>query len=291
MLDKLSHELISAHVSTPEWIRQRYLISKGQKTWDDYSFEDRACKGFLLPYLVEIESRFAGRWDYWLRTHIKNDLLDEPIPRIDFCDGADPAVLKNFHDCLHRFTNRGVRLSDFLDWICWGLGEGEQRPNVEPEVNEYWYKTFNLGPMLQSPHDYLGDLLQETKSGYWNNPNAFFATPHNICEMMTLINFNDDQDYRAKSAHDPCVGTGRMLLHASNYSLFLYGQDVDYLCVQACKINSYLYMPWVVRPGLEKLRSRPTELSNQPSVNKCVEVAGGPQNLEKRVPKQLMIFD
>lgn len=251
MLDKLSPELISSHVSTPEWLRQRYLISKGQKTWDDFSFEERACKGFLLPYLVEIESRFAGRWDYWLRTLFKGDLLNEPIPQIDFCHGGDPNAKKNLITCLRQFSNHGVRLTDFLDWVCWGLGEGEDRPRVDAKVNEFWYKTFNLGLLIQQPYDYFGDILTETKAG-WNNPNAFFPTPHEVCEMMVMINFPDGQDYRAKSVSDPCVGTGRMLMHASNHSLFLYGQDVDYVCVRACLINSYLYMPWVVRPGLPK---------------------------------------
>ena len=34
-------------------------------------------------------------------------------------------------------------------------------------------------------------------------------------------------DPRLCKVLDPCVGTGRMLLHASNYSYLLYGCDID----------------------------------------------------------------
>jgi hypothetical protein len=50
------------------------------------------------------------------------------------------------------------------------------------------------------------------------------------------------------STLDPCLGTGRMLLHASNYSLRLYGQDINETCVKASLVNGYLYAPWMVKP-------------------------------------------
>lgn len=39
-----------------------------------------------------------------------------------------------------------------------------------------------------------------------------------------------------------------MLLHASNYSLRLYGVDVDALMVKRAVVSSALYAPWMVRP-------------------------------------------
>jgi hypothetical protein len=44
------------------------------------------------------------------------------------------------------------------------------------------------------------------------------------------------------------VGSGRMLLHASNFSLCLYGVDIDPLAVAMCKINGALYAPWMSFP-------------------------------------------
>src|SRR5919197_878659 len=58
----------------------------------------------------------------------------------------------------------------------------------------------------------------------------------------------DGRDLRLTSVCDPCVGSGRMLLHASNFSLCLFGQDIDPLAVAMCKINGALYAPWLSFP-------------------------------------------
>ncbi|MBD1995249.1 SAM-dependent DNA methyltransferase [Leptolyngbya sp. FACHB-541] len=47
---------------------------------------------------------------------------------------------------------------------------------------------------------------------------------------------------------DPCLGTGRLLLTASNYSLRLYGQDINDTVIKAALVNGYLYAPWLVKP-------------------------------------------
>jgi hypothetical protein len=65
--------------------------------------------------------------------------------------------------------------------------------------------------------------------------------------MMAQITFGDS-DNRLKSVNEPCVGTGRMLLYASNYSLILSGQDINLTCVKATLVNGYLYAPWMVKP-------------------------------------------
>lgn len=39
-----------------------------------------------------------------------------------------------------------------------------------------------------------------------------------------------------------------MLLHASNFSLCLYGQEIDRLAIAMCKINGALYAPWISFP-------------------------------------------
>jgi hypothetical protein len=39
-----------------------------------------------------------------------------------------------------------------------------------------------------------------------------------------------------------------MLLHASNFSLNLWGQDIDPLAVALCKINGAMYAPWMSFP-------------------------------------------
>ena len=72
-------------------------------------------------------------------------------------------------------------------------------------------------------------------------------------EMMTQMTVNgadstNGHDPRTRSIMDPCCGTGRMLLHASNYSLNLYGMDIDPLVLTITKINGALYCPWLAFP-------------------------------------------
>jgi hypothetical protein len=67
-------------------------------------------------------------------------------------------------------------------------------------------------------------------------------------ELMTRMTFDDGADHRMQTVNEPCIGTGRMLMFASNYSLRLSGQDVNATCVKASMVNLFLYAPWAVRP-------------------------------------------
>ena len=49
---------------------------------------------------------------------------------------------------------------------------------------------------------------------------------------------------KTASVCDPCVGFGRLLMAASNYSLHLYGMDIDYSILKVCKANMWMYVPW-----------------------------------------------
>ena len=63
----------------------------------------------------------------------------------------------------------------------------------------------------------------------------------------------EGRDPRTAMVLDPCVGTGRMLLHASNFSLSLWGIDVDPTCVAITRINGALYAPWISFPFKERV--------------------------------------
>jgi hypothetical protein len=93
--------------------------------------------------------------------------------------------------------------------------------------------------------------IASSKARGWN-PTGFYPTPHSVVESMVRMTMHDagrdGRDPRRLSDCDPCVGSGRMLLHGSNHSLRLYGQDVDLLAVAMCKINGALYAPWLVFP-------------------------------------------
>lgn len=123
------------------------------------------------------------------------------------------------------------------------------------KLNADWYKTFNLGLFLKYPHDYLGDFAAEMVGNGKNNPTAYFPTPMNVCVMiakMTMIDAN-----KTSSVCDPCVGSGRLLMVASNYSINIYGMDIDFRILQICKANMWMYVPWgVVKFEIEGLESR-----------------------------------
>lgn len=233
----------------PEWAIQHQQTRLGEKKWDDFSFEERACKGWLIPYLLDLESRVIGRWDWWAKATLDGKLPDGPIPQISFLHMGHASVSRMLEKCLTHYSCHSVRLPDLFEWLLWGFGQGENRARIDATVNEHWYRTFNLGLMLQFPHDYLGDMLSETKAGstYWNNPNAFFPTPHTVVDFMTRMQLEGAN--REASVLDPCVGSGRFLMYASNYSVNLYGMDIDHVCVMACKINAFLYVPWLIRPA------------------------------------------
>ncbi|MBK8277245.1 MAG: hypothetical protein IPK92_15865 [Nitrospira sp.] len=81
---------------------------------------------------------------------------------------------------------------------------------------------------------------------------------------MTRIQMDDpapsEKLRTSEKIMDPCCGTGRMLLHASNISLRLYGMDIDPLVTLIAKINGALYVPWLAYPfrirGLHHLRMK-----------------------------------
>jgi len=195
----------------------------------------------------------VDRWGYHLRTLDAGRLLDESIPQIAF-GAPDPKVHGLLHEWCELVGHDCGGWSDFrtlLDWLSWGLALANEEPSLGEQVNEKLYRAVDVGPLLEHPYDYLGDFVAQGKARRWN-PTAFFPTPHNVVELMVRMTMcdqcNDGRDPRTLSVNDPCVGSGRMLLHASNFSLCLFGQDIDVLAVAMCKINGALYAPWLAFP-------------------------------------------
>jgi hypothetical protein len=106
------------------------------------------------------------------------------------------------------------------------------------------YQVFCLEAMIAWPADLFGDMLAENRHG---RANGFFPTPHSLVELMTKLTFGDGGDHRLQTVNDPCTGTGRMLLHASNHSYRLCGQDINATVLKACAVNAYCFAPWMVR--------------------------------------------
>jgi hypothetical protein len=207
--------------------------------------------GWMMHYrlLAEECQITPPRWEYWARTKMAGRLLDEPIPRLDFEDdcGERTEGFKVIDKAMRlvddRTGDRSVRV--LLEWLMFALGLSRELPDVPDKLHEDLYRTIDLGPLLRKPADYIGGWISAHK-GRWN-PTAFFPTPHSIVEMICRMTYGEG-DQRSQTVCDPCAGTGRFLLHASNYSLRLYGNDIDNTVVMATKVNGALYAPWLVRP-------------------------------------------
>jgi hypothetical protein len=216
--------------------------------------------GFLLPDLLANDTRLYGRWDYLAKAWEAGQLSDAPLPRVPFSTTPDKATWHMLTRCLDAIPNHGTGgwqgwsssayFHYFLEWLLYGLHHYGQ-PNAPPEpsgcegASDRLYKVLDLALWQANPYDYFGDLLAENAYG---KRQGFFPTPHSVSELMTCMTISGDADARTQTVCDPCVGTGRMLLHASNHSLRLYGQDIDPLMCQATLINGFLFMPWLVRP-------------------------------------------
>lgn len=246
--------------------------------------------GWLLPLLLEIETACWGRWDHWMRLTERGTLEDEPIPRIEFCADSKSPARRMHENALNQINGYGSwegwdswRLFDYyLDWLLYGFGDSRQKdPPPEPEDGAFGrlYQSFCLEAMLAWPSDHFGELMAENRHG---RGSGFYPTPHCVVELMTRINIGSGGDARTKAVCDSCVGTGRMLLHASNHSYRLYGQDINPTVIKACLVNGYCFAPWMVKPFRFLERAEPDEESTdvQPSASSSQAPA-----------RQLTLFD
>lgn len=243
-----------------------YVIALHAHPFFGKSLDDKSRALSLVAHTTaDLSKRGIGhcpdRWGYHLRTLAAGELLDEPIPRIEFRGEFDTVVRRVWEGeregiagwCHIVEQTEGYTWESFkhlIDWIAFSLGVETQPAGIGEAANEALYRRVNIEPLLLQPCDYFGAALSARKSGggkAWN-PTAFFPTPHHVVEMMTQMTFAHGEDLRSKKVCDPTVGTGRMLLHASNYSLRLYGMDIDPLVLKICKINGALYAPWISFP-------------------------------------------
>lgn len=190
------------------------------------------------------QTGFPDRWGYLAQVVTSRALPAAPIPQVDFCH-PDSAILKKTEEWLTILDRAGGQwnsFQDFVRFLGWGLGVIPEDPNLPDKLSEELYRTVDLGQWLKKPGDYLGELAAIR---YGGGPHKFFPTPHSICEAMARFIIQEGrEEKRGKSCNDPAMGSGRMLLHASNYSLRLSGNDIDEVMVMLTRINLAVYAPW-----------------------------------------------
>lgn len=212
-------------------------------------------RGWLMYYRLLCEDALPHpkRWDYWARTMMAGKILDEPIPQVGFIPVTERSKgYKHFDKLVELVEMKGRGWSSFGDllrWMLYGFALSNDLPNFETQLHEQLYRELGLQHFLLEPADYIGAWIAERHGNGWN-PNAFFPTPDNVVEMMVRMQMSGAE--KTATVCDPCCGSGRMLLHASNYSLRLYGQDVDQTLCNVTRINGALYCPWLVKPFPEE---------------------------------------
>lgn len=236
--------------------------------------------GWLLPYLIgtdlvtfrdpltgepPVDARQGNyRWAYWLWILEHLELPVDPIPRLHFQAQPSPADAKIVQDWLHYRVSRYGKWYDdawleLVHWLLFGFGRqglSDALARIPDDVKAQWYRQVNLHVLLRNPCDWSafvlqGGLQRDKRTGSpWAKSTGFFSTPMQVCNMMAEMNFSERQgplaDSRLDTVLDPCVGTGSMLLAASNYSLRLFGTDVVYDLCLCSELNGWLWMPWLV---------------------------------------------
>lgn len=253
---ELTERLANFRKANADWMQQRQKYKLDPKLQRDLQ------RGWILPYLLEADQLTWQRWVYWFELMEAGQLGGRPIPQIHWAtDGTGNTLFdqqghKHLERCLDLIPDNGYggwqgwsswqHVDYFFDWLLFAFGHPGYELPKEPSdgASMRLYQTFNLNLLMAYPHDYFGDILALNNFG---KRSGFYPTPMPVCTMMAMM-LMEGEDCRTKTVCDPCLGTGRMLLTASNYSLRLYGQDINGTVIKASLVNGYLYAPWMVKP-------------------------------------------
>jgi len=213
---------------TPTVLGFDALLSKHYQRF----LKKRGSFGSMRSRLIEL----SPRWQWYSNLMLLKKIPPEPLPQINFVDDSDGRAKK----LVLSLLNVSVSLDDLLNYLLHKFGHTgyEQKPKVNV--------MFPLERALGFERDLFGDVYSEVMGNGLRSGTGFFPTPQNVCNMIVEMTMPRCQ--LINSVNDPCVGSGRMLLSASNKSLFLSGNDVNPTCVKMTLVNGYLFAPWIALP-------------------------------------------
>lgn len=203
-------------------------------------------KGWLFPFLFAYDHLLSGRWNYWTDILHKGTIEGSgPIPKIYFEASVLQSAPYNMLTHCIEHPAYGSLIEPFADWLLWGFGQGEKL-TISKELNEHFYKMFDLFLLLDRPADYFSHLLSEQTGKGYKSAKGYFPTPIHVATFMselTLSTFDAEQNKR-NIVYEPAVGCGAILLPASNHCFRAYATDISSIAVKLCKIQMFLYAPW-----------------------------------------------
>lgn len=171
-----------------------------------------------------------------------------------FFHGPSQSLFKKLEELSRRSNvSRGQAFEDWLTAMVCSLAADTMEPEYLAMVERHtkgktgergvdlMARMFGelIGAMDDNEDDLLGDLYQGAIT--YGEDGQYF-TPDGISRLMAQMSVDPDaRPSREKPIyiHDPCCGTGRMLLEASkiNPHAELVGQDVDARCAKITAIN------------------------------------------------------
>ena len=225
-------------------------------------------KGFLALALIDADEKTTKRWDWHLR-NLSTNKITLPIPQIKFLGMVEPKTMKMLRTMINTIKEEGHYGSQaaekLIEWLAWGFGIKDVTTfPITQKIHEKMKEQFKIQPLLEYPSDYFAVLLGE--SGHAGGP-GWFATPMNITELITQVVFNKEKSKPWENLNEPCLGTGSMVLPASNYCLSISGQDISPIMILTAKVNFMLYVPWAAIPYPKEMLKKLEEENKNGSVN------------------------
>lgn len=198
--------------------------------------------------LFDLSDRW--RWLGWM--YFTKTLPQTPYPKIHFVDDHDQRAKKLIESCLPFHE---VGLDHLLQFLLHMIGHPQYQklPSViQPHHVRHWISHFDLDVAISLERDLFGDYLAEEMGKHHRDGTGFFATPISVAVMIAEMTLSTAD--LLSSVMDPCVGTGRLLMVASNHSLCLFGQDINATCVRATLVNAALFAPQILFPPPPELQ-------------------------------------
>lgn len=219
--------------------------------------DDGGEPGWLRLYLLAMDRRIWGRWDWWLDVLMSGDLpadpADQRIPQIEWWPQPHEPTCKMLRNCVeHLQASAGLHSWEATRYLVQWIGHGLRGTPIEgrryDKAERLLKRDFVLGLLQLFPYDYMGWMLSELG---WGKRNGFFPTPLPLAQVMADLIMDpapSAEALRTVETNDCAVGTGRLLMVASNRCLLLSGNDIDETALTACRVNMWLYAPWGAMP-------------------------------------------
>jgi len=247
----------------PGWLMP-YLFEIESMFWGRWNYWEE-CQ--LIPSEIwkfwQMQTLITGKTEtkYIPKYVIENTIPDREIPQIEW--QQDKETENMLWKSLNLIPEYGeikgfssqIYLEYFLDWLLFALGhpaylEEPKEPNNCKGASLRLYQFFDISYLLMYPYDYFGIIIPELTGKQAKQRTGFFPTPMPIAQLMGQI-VNDKittkQD-RIKKVHEPCVGTGGLLLVQSNYNLCSIGIDINLRLLKASLVQFAFYTPWYYCP-------------------------------------------